>query len=262
MIAGPVASADGLQKQAISGTIYAVGESPPERTVDTPSGRCQFWGVRLDVRLGGDVVGMMANEEQWHVPCDLQRPHRFWFVRRRGDLAGTAIEDAVHLEQLATYGDPRRDPRGRVVTVAYLALAPDLPTPQAGGDAAAANWTSVADLLADPRRLAFDHHRILIDGVERARAKLEYTPLGAAFCREEFTIAELRRVYEAVWGAPLDPRNFHRKVTGTPGFVLSTQRRTTRDGGRPAQLYTRGEAAVLYPPLLRPAESPVGTHGR
>jgi 8-oxo-dGTP diphosphatase len=79
--------------------------------------------------------------------------------------------------------------------------------------------------------------------------------LGAAFCHEEFTIAELRRVYEVVWGAPLDPRNFHRKVSGTPGFVIPTQRRTTRDGGRPARLYRRGEVAVLYPPLLRPAEA-------
>ena len=187
------------------------------------------------------------------------------FVRPAEDLAEAAsrelaeetglAEVPVHLEQLATYGNPRRDPRGRVVTVAYLALAPDLPAPEAGGDAAAATWTPVEGLLADPRRLAFDHHRILTDGVERARAKLEYTPLGAAFCPEEFTIAELRRVYEVVWGAQLDPRNFHRKVTGTPGFVAPTERRTTRDGGRPAQLYRKGEAAVLHPPLLRPTES-------
>ncbi|HEY8201340.1 MAG TPA: NUDIX domain-containing protein [Actinomycetota bacterium] len=157
----------------------------------------------------------------------------------------------VHLEQLATYGDPDRDPRGRVVSVAYLALAPDLPSPQAGTDAAAARWSPVEDLLYSPRKLAFDHHRILADGVERARAKLEYTPLAASFCPPEFTVAELRRVYEAVWGASLDPRNFHRKVTGTEGFVTPTGRTTTRDGGRPAQLYRRGPAATLHPPLLR-----------
>ncbi len=101
-------------------------------------------------------------------------------------------------------------------------------------------------------QLAFDHHRILSDGVERARAKLEYSPLAAAFCEEEFTIAELRRVYEAVWGTPLDPRNFHRKVTTTPGFVEPTGRTTTRDGGRPAQLFRRGTAGLLHPALLRP----------
>ncbi|HEX2118631.1 MAG TPA: hypothetical protein VHF91_05570 [Acidimicrobiales bacterium] len=99
--------------------------------------------------------------------------------------------------------------------------------------------------------MAFDHRTILTDGVERARAKLEYSPLGISFCAEEFTIAELRRVYEAVWGTSLDPRNFHRKVTGTPGFVVETDRTTTRDGGRPARLYRRGRATLLHPAMLR-----------
>ena len=157
----------------------------------------------------------------------------------------------AHLEQLATYGAPRRDPRGRVVSVAHLALVPRLAGPAAGSDAAAATWMPVASVLDNERGLAFDHHRILSDGVERARAKLEYSPLAAAFCPEEFTIAELRRVYEAVWGRPLDPRNFHRKVTGTPGFVLETGRTTTRDGGRPARLFRRGDAKLLHPAMLR-----------
>jgi 8-oxo-dGTP diphosphatase len=158
----------------------------------------------------------------------------------------------AHLEQLATYGAPKRDPRGRVVSTAYLALVPDLPSPTAGTDAADAQWVPVRELGADAARLAFDHHRILIDGVERARSKLEYTSLATAFCREEFTVAELRRVYEVVWGTPLDPRNFHRKVTSTRGFVEPTSRTTKRDGGRPAQLYRRGEAALLHPAMLRP----------
>lgn len=154
---------------------------------------------------------------------------------------------SVHLEQLATYGDPGRDPRQRVVSVAYLALAPDLPAPAAGSDAAEAEWRPVATL----RGLAFDHDRILSDGVERARSKLEYTPLGAAFCGRTFTVAELRRVYEIVWGERLDPRNFHRKVTKTAGFLEPTGETTTRDGGRPAQVYRRGSAGLLHPPLLR-----------
>jgi 8-oxo-dGTP diphosphatase len=157
---------------------------------------------------------------------------------------------AAHLEQLASYGDPGRDPRMRVVTVAYLALAPEMPLPQAGTDAAEARWVTVADVL-DGDVLAFDHQRILADGVERARAKLEYTPLAAAFCPPEFTIAQLRRVYEIVWGTSLDPRNFHRKVTGTPGFVLPAGTATTGDRGRPAQLYRPGPARQLHPPLLR-----------
>ncbi len=162
----------------------------------------------------------------------------------------------AHLEQLATYGHPQRDPRMRVVSVAYLVLAPDLPTPRPGGDASSARWAPVAELLGgnpvDGVPLAFDHGLILADGVERARSKIEYSSLATAFCSTEFTVGELRRVYEAVWGVSLDPRNFHRKVTGTPGFLLPSGGTTTRQGGRPAQLFTAGGATDLNPPMLRP----------
>lgn len=170
-------------------------------------------------------------------------------ARELGEETGLTVLP-VHLEQLATYGAPRRDPRMRVVTVAYLALGPDLPDPVAGSDAAAARWVDVAALdLA--RGLAFDHGRILGDGLERARAKLEYTPLATTFCPQPFTVAELRRVYEVVWGNELDPRNFHRKVTGAAGFLVPTGETTTRNGGRPAQLYRRGPATALMPPMMR-----------
>jgi 8-oxo-dGTP diphosphatase len=175
------------------------------------------------------------------------------FIRLDEDLPGTAARvlaeraglphAPVHLEQLQTYGYPDRDPRQRVVSVAYLGLAPDLPAP----DQQKMSWQPVAGLT----ELAFDHLRILQDGVERARAKLEYTSLGAAFCRDAFTVAELRRVYEIVWGTPLDPRNFHRKVTGAVGFLVETGSASS-SGGRPAQLYRRGDADLLHPPMLRP----------
>jgi 8-oxo-dGTP diphosphatase len=179
------------------------------------------------------------------------------FVRDGEDLDGAAERELVeetglaaarlHLEQLASYGAPQRDPRMRVITVAYLGLAPNLPLPVAGGDADGACWVPV-DALRD---LAFDHDRILGDGVERARAKIEYTPLATTFCPPEFTVAELRRVYEIVWGTSLDARNFHRKVTGAEGFLVATGATTSRDGGRPAQLYRRGDLEVLHPPMLR-----------
>ncbi|MEV0455631.1 NUDIX hydrolase [Catellatospora methionotrophica] len=152
-----------------------------------------------------------------------------------------------HLEQLASYGAPGRDPRGRVVTVAYLALLPHLPAPVAGSDAEGAAWVALP-----VGELAFDHARILADGVERARAKLEYSPLATAFCPPEFTITELREVYETVWDARLDPRNFHRKVTSTPGFVEPVGRSVAADRGRPAQLFRRGPTHLLHPPMLRP----------
>lgn len=167
--------------------------------------------------------------------------------RSRRDSSRT---DGVHLEQLASYGDPGRDPRMRVVTAAYLALAPELPVPRPGTDAAAASWVPIA---AAGTGLAFDHDRILADGLERARAKLEYTSLATAFCPAEFTVGQLRRVYEIVWGASIDPRNFHRKVTGTAGFVQPTGRTTAGERGRPAELYRRGHVSVLYPPILRSA---------
>lgn len=166
------------------------------------------------------------------------------------------VGNGAHLEQLATYGDPKRDPRMRVVSVAHLVLAPDLPAPRAGGDANSARWAPVDELLAAggeaPAGLAFDHERILADGVERARSKIEYSSLATAFCPPEFTVGELRRVYEAVWGVALDPRNFHRKVTGTPGFLVPAGGTTTRQGGRPAQLFRAGGATLLNPPMLRP----------
>jgi len=141
----------------------------------------------------------------------------------------------------------------RVVSVAYLALVPDPATPTAGSDAAGASWVRV-----DATRraaLAFDHARILGDGVERARAKLEYTTLATAFCPVEFTIGELREVYEAIWGESLDARNFSRKVLSSPGFVTPTGSTTTRGGGRPARVYRAGGAGSLTPPLRRPGAS-------
>lgn len=170
--------------------------------------------------------------------------------RELGEETGLA-ESAVHVEQLRSYGTPDRDPRMRVVSVAYLGLAPDLPTPHAGTDAAAAEWTPVETLLKRQSALAFDHQQILEAGLERARAKLEYTSLATAFCPPEFTIAELRRVYETVWGTTLDARNFHRKATKTPGFLAPTGRMTNRHGGRPAELFRRGAVDALQPPLTR-----------
>jgi 8-oxo-dGTP diphosphatase len=170
----------------------------------------------------------------------------------------------VHLEQLATYGAPGRDPRMRVFSVAYLAFAPELPDPSAGTDAAAAEWVPIGSLgLAasgqrpgTTRRLAFDHARILADGLERARSKLEYTPLATRFVGPEFSITELREVYEAVWCDALHAGNFHRKVLSVPGFVESTGATTERGGprgGPRARLYRAGDARLLHPALLRPS---------
>lgn len=161
----------------------------------------------------------------------------------------------LHLEQLATYGTPDRDPRQRVVTVCYLGFVPDLPQPVAGGDAARARWVPARKVLRGRSTLAFDHRRIVADGVERACAKLEYTTLGATFCASEFTVTDLRRIYEIVWDERLDPRNFHRKVTGVDGFLVPTGNQSVTQGGRPAALFRRGPATLLHPAILRSATS-------
>jgi 8-oxo-dGTP diphosphatase len=171
-------------------------------------------------------------------------------ARELAEETGLSAQD-LHLEQLRTYGAPDRDPRRRVVTICYLALMSDLPLPRGGGDAQEAQWVPVDTVLAQQEQLAFDHAKIIADAVERARSKLEYTTLAAAFCDPEFTISELRHVYEIVWSEKLDPRNFHRKVTGVDGFLVPTGKRTNNNGGRPAALYRRGKAVMLHPPILR-----------
>jgi 8-oxo-dGTP diphosphatase len=171
---------------------------------------------------------------------------------RRELTEETGLDSQAHLEQLATYGTLNRDPRMRVISIAYLVLGPNLPRPTAGSDATDARFWPIAD-LTDAQRptLAFDHDRILTDAVDRARAKLEYTSLATTFLEEPFTIADLRRVYEAVWGVELHPANFRRKVLSTPGLVVPTgEERATGRGW--ADLYTRGTITYLHPALLRP----------
>jgi 8-oxo-dGTP diphosphatase len=150
---------------------------------------------------------------------------------RRELAEETGLRD-VYLEQLYTFGDPGRDPRGHVVTVAYFALIASDQTPlHAGTDAAEAGWFPVAA----PPSLAFDHAKILDYALQRLRNKLEYTTVGFQLLPERFTLGELQAVYEAILGRRLDKRNFRRKI-GLLGIVtaLREQRRT---GRKPARLY-------------------------
>ena len=150
-------------------------------------------------------------------------------------------EGAWHLEQLASYGAPERDPRMRVVTVAYWAICADLPRSTAGGDAADAVLTPVEAIDSGSIRLAFDHDRLVKDALERTRSKLEYTTLAARFCPPQFTIGQLRRVYEIVWGTRLDPGNFQRNVQESGAFERLT-------GTASAPWSRRGRPAALWAP--------------
>ncbi|WP_031185044.1 NUDIX hydrolase [Streptomyces sp. NRRL F-5635] len=189
---------------------------------------------------------------RWALPGGFLLPDESAETAARRELAeetGLADVTGLHLEQLRTYSEPGRDPRMRVVSVAFAALLPDPPEPHGGGDAAEARWVP----YDEARGLAFDHDRILADARDRVGAKLEYTCLATAFCPAEFTLGELQRVYETVWGTALDRPNFRRKVLATPEFVepVPGAARLTGGRGKPAALYRAGPATALHPPLLR-----------
>lgn len=101
--------------------------------------------------------------------------------------------------------------------------------------------------------MAFDHGAIIADALERVRSKLEYTSLATRFVAEPFTLADLRQVYDAVWGFAPERANFHRKVLSTPGFVTETgmTAEPAPGGGRPGALYRRGESVILHPAMMR-----------
>jgi len=143
----------------------------------------------------------------------------------------TGVRD-VYLEQLYSFGDPRRDPRGRVVTVAYYALIPGDHPLRAGSDASAAAWWPVKKLPP----LAFDHRTIVDYALERLRNKLEYTTVGFQLLPKKFTLPELQAVYEAILGKSLDKRNFRKKMDLLG--ILKPLNQWRRTGRKPARLYS------------------------
>jgi len=146
---------------------------------------------------------------------------------------------SVFLEQLYTFGEPRRDPRTRVITVAYYALVrPDLvPRVCAASDAAQARWWSVGSEIPSIE-LAFDHDRILSRAVERVRGKIDHAPIAFELVPPTFTIAELRAVYEAIKGTHYDPGNFRRRFMRmqTDGVIRQAPGRR-QTGTKPARVY-------------------------
>lgn len=214
--------------------------------------------------------------------------------RELGEETGFArkiFETAGHLEQLRTYGGPKRDRRGRIVSVAHVALAPNLPDPVAGSDAKDARWWAVYDVLGncdgcvngyrigpDGRlidsngipygecemecgfegpRLAFDHVQIVVDGLERIRSKIEYTTLALQFVAEPLTAPEIKRVYEAVWNEAVDLSNLRRKLVSAGAIIATGERGLAPDvtGPKPL-LFLKGPGTVLHPPILRPSRDP------
>jgi 8-oxo-dGTP diphosphatase len=150
----------------------------------------------------------------------------------------TGLTD-VYLEQLYTFGNTGRDPRDRVITVAYFAVVPaSNVVPCAADDAGRVRWWSIYNLPP----LAFDHAEILSYALTRLRYKLEYTAVGFELLPEEFTLTELQTTYEIVLGERLDKRNFRRKIHSAG--VIEPSGRYRGGEGRPARLYRYRDDAV------------------
>lgn len=151
----------------------------------------------------------------------------------------TGVND-VYTEQLYTFGAPERDPRTRVITVAYFALVPyDAITHEPGADTAETAWFSMFELP----ELAFDHADILEYALTRLRYKLEYTSVGFQLLPDVFTLTELQKAYETILGENLDKRNFRRKILSAD-ILEETGEKRKEGEGRPAKLYRYRDDAV------------------
>ena len=146
----------------------------------------------------------------------------------------------VYMEQLYTFGDPGRDPRMRVITVAYFALIPaDMTEHRPGGETTETAWVPISKLPS----LAFDHREIVDYALVRLRYKLEYTMVGFRLLPDTFTLSRLQQAYEIILGEALDKRNFRRKILSAD--ILEETGEKKHDGeGRPAKLYRYKDDAI------------------
>lgn len=192
----------------------------------------------------------------WALPGGFKRPDETLDEAAERELREETGLHATHLAQFGAYGDPGRDPRTNVVTVAYLAVIADPGATVAGSDAAAARFWPAGEAVRN-LPLAFDHRRILSDAIDRAAEQLEQTDLATKFVGDTFTLSELQNVYEQLWDkdGEIDPANFRRSLTSSSDrYVEATGRRgkaSTR-GGRPPELFRAGDAWQSQPPVRRP----------
>lgn len=225
------------------------------------------FAVTVDIVIltmsGGDLHVLLVRRGQapfqgmWAIPGGFKLPTETLSEAARRELAEeTGVDAASLLTQFGAYGDPGRDPRMNVVTVGYLAVLRDVGTLAAGTDAADASLIAVSEILDGKVELAFDHMKILRDAIERVRTELEVTGIASAFVGTTFTLAELRAVYEAVWGVHLDGANFRRSIVAESGWVIPTGRRAQpgTSGGKPAELFRAGKAWKHGGPIRRPQQ--------
>jgi 8-oxo-dGTP diphosphatase len=179
------------------------------------------------------------HEGMWAIPGGLVGPGETLEAAASRKLEEETGLTDVFLEQLYTFGDPERDPRRRVITVAYFAVVPATNVvPRTADDADHVRWWS----MDDRPPLAFDHADILNYALTRLRYKLEYTAVGFELLPQQFTLTELQTAYEIVLGEQLDKRNFRRKILSAD--VIEPAGGYRIGEGRPARLYRYRDDAV------------------
>lgn len=172
-------------------------------------------------------------KDSWALPGGFLKMEESLDECARRELAEETGLSDLYLEQLYSFGAPDRDPRERVITIAYYALVPsDQLTLQAGTDAADAAWFDL-DELPD---LAFDHPDIIQSARERLGAKMDYSTIGFLFMPRTFTLSRLQKVYELATGREMDKRNFRKWVTSLD-LVEETGEKLAEGPHRPAMLY-------------------------
>ena len=178
--------------------------------------------------------------DHWALPggfINENEPLRETAMRELLEETGVALS---YMEQLATFSDPGRDPRGPVISTAYMGLVrPKDVTVKADDDASDARWFDVGDLPD----MAFDHNKILAEGLKRLRSKLRWQPVGLGLLDEEFTLTDLQTVYEIILGHQLHKASFRRKVEKLE--VLIDTGKTRKAGHRPAKVYRFDTPAYL-----------------
>ena len=196
-------------------------------------------GIAVFAVLGGVLHVLLVRRPHkpfgqcWTLPGGFVEEQECLDSAARRELAEETHLSDVFIEQLYSFGRPDRDPRGRMITIAYYALlsADHAEEIDRTGDAAEVHWFAIGRL----KSLAFDHEAIVDCAVERLEGKAQYTTVAFHLLPDEFTFSQLQRVYEAIWQKKLDRRNF-RKWINSLHLVIKTGRQRS-NGHRPASIY-------------------------
>ena|SRR3989338_2909715 len=186
--------------------------------------------------------GVEPFKNMWAIPGGFVHLDESLEEAAKRELAEEAGVKDVYLEQLYTFGDPKRDPRERVITVSYIALIPSEHIKlTAKTDASEARWFSTADLP----KLAFDHKQILDYALERLRLKIQYSNIAYGLLPKKFRLSDLQRVYEIILGQRQDKRNFRKRMLSL-GLLKETGEKELEGAHRPAMLYQFKTKDIIF----------------